>query len=184
MFFDKLNIWESFDNAKIMHFAPEQHLENKIKQCNPSQYIKADLFPQKNDSIKRIDATQIPFESENIDIIIANHILEHITLFEKALSEFYRVLKPGGFAILQTPFSLLLNKNFEDTGINTAPLRSFFYGQSDHVRVFGYKNLCESLKKIGFLLDFKNHNDFFKKNTGKIYGINLKEPLMLVKKPK
>lgn len=182
MFFDKLNIWDKFRGANILHFAPERHLSRKIEDYSPIKYVKADLFP-KDVSIEKIDATTIPYKDSMFDILIFNHILEHIPEYVKALNEIFRVLKPNGIAIIQTPYSKLLNKNFEDEGINTDQLRLVFYGQEDHVRVFGEKQFIKELKNAGFILDIVKHSDCFCDQDSFYYGVNKYEDLIKAKKP-
>ena len=122
MYFDKLGLWDKIKGAHVLHFAPEFQVEKKIQSLSPRTYIKADLYPL-DDSIQRMDATMIPFGDATFDFLLFNHILEHIPDYKKALAELYRVLKPGAIAIMQTPFSRLLQCNFEDEGINTGELR-------------------------------------------------------------
>lgn len=179
MFFDKLDMWSIMKNAEVIHFAPEINLSKKIEQCLPSNYIKADLYPS-NNSITKIDLTDIPFKEESFDILICNHVLEHVPDYMKALTEIYRVLKKNGIAILQTPYSKLLKKNFEDEGINTDELRLLFYGQEDHVRYFSENQFFQSLTKTGFSLQILNHNDLFESNLARYYGVNEKENLIRV----
>ena len=155
MFFDKLMLWQHMKDARILHFAPEKHLRLKISQLRPLEYVMADLYPKDRD-IKKIDATAIPFSNDMFDFVIANHILEHIPDYHKALSEFYRILKPGGIAILQTPYSRILKNNFEDEGIDSDELRLIFHGQEGHVRTFGEHQFLKSLEEAGFILRIKN----------------------------
>ena len=96
MFFDKLMLWETMKQGKILHFAPERHLSIKISEQAPLEYVRGDLYPQKS-AIRKIDATAIPFSNDTFDFLIANHLLEHIPDYCKALSEFFRVLKPRGY---------------------------------------------------------------------------------------
>lgn len=182
MYFDKLELWNRIENSKILHFAPESHLSIKISEQKPLEYIKADLFPISKD-IQNIDATMIPFENDMFDFLIANHILEHIPDYRKALSEFYRVLKPGGIAILQTPYSKLLRNNLEDDGIDSDDLRLYFHGQKDHVRTFGEQQFLKSLEEAGFNLQIKKHEDYFDTDSAYYYGVPSKEDLIMVIKP-
>lgn len=182
MFFDKLQYWDMIRDAEILHFAPEKNLSDRISRQSPKIYIKADLYPE-NETIRRIDATDIPFDGETFNFVIANHILEHIPDYMKALSEFYRVLKPGGIAVLQTPFSRLLKNNFEDENINTDELRSYFHGQHDHLRTFGENHLLESIKNAGFDLQIQKHKSFFDDQTAHVYGVNREEDLIQALKP-
>lgn len=181
MFFDKLMLWQRMRNGKILHFAPEKHLQFKISQQAPIEYVKADLYPI-NDDVQQIDATSIPYSNSTFDFLIANHILEHIPDFHKALSEFHRVLKPGGIAILQTPFSRLLKSNFEDEGIDSDELRLFFHGQEDHVRTFGEHQFLKSLEDAGFSLRLEKHEDHFDANAAYYYGVPIKEDLIMMEK--
>ncbi len=182
MFFDKLMLWKRMKNGKILHFASEKHLQIKISQQAPSEYVKADLYP-KNQDTQRIDATAIPFRNDTFDFLIANHILEHIPDYHKALSEFYRVLKPGGIAILQTPYSRVLKNNFEDEGIDSDELRLFFHGQVNHVRTFGEHQFLSSLEEAGFSLKIRKHEECFDANDAYYYGVPIEEDLIMVKKP-
>ena len=181
MFFDKLMLWKTMENGNILHFAPEEHLAIKIGESGPLQYVKADLSTRNHD-ITQIDATAIPFEDDTFDFLIANHILEHIPDYRKALSEFYRILRPGGIAILQTPYSTLLRNNFEDDGIDNDELRLYLYGEKDHVRVFGEHSLLKSLEETGFSLQIRKHEDYFDVRAGYYYGVPVKEKLIMVKK--
>ena len=182
MFFDKLNVWPKMKGASIIHFAPELNLSNKIKQQSPLKYVKADLYP-KNNTIEKIDATAIPYPDATFDFVIFNHILEHIPDYHKALKELFRVLKPNGIAILQTPYSTILENNFEDRGINTDRLRTIVYGQEDHVRIFSEKQFLKSIKDTGFKLDIVKHNDYFNNQDAFYYGVNKKEDLIRAIKP-
>ena len=179
--FDKLMFWGNMENGKILHFAPEGCLPNKISEQAPSEYVKADLYPI-NQDIRKIDATAIPFSDDTFDLLIANHILEHIQDYRKALSEFYRILKPGGIAILQTPYSRLLRNNFEDDGIDSDELRLFFHGQEDHVRTFGEHQFLKSLEEAGFSLQIKKHEAYFDASSAYYYGVNINEDLIMLKK--
>ena len=182
MYFDRLKIWPKLKGARILHFAPERHLPIKISKQSPLESIKADLHPS-SEGVKKIDATHIPFGDDTFDFLIANHILEHIPDYRMALAEFFRVLKPGGMAVLQTPFSKILKNNFEDVNLATDELRRFFYGQEDHVRIFGGHELFESIKDAGFVLQIEKHDTLFNAKMADRYGVNRKEDFILSLKP-
>jgi len=100
----------------------------------------------------KMDATDIQYEDNEFDVVICNHILEHIIDDVKAMKEIYRVLKPGGFAILQTPIAMDLEKSHEDYSITTPKERKLIYGQFDHVRLYGF-DYFERLASIGFRVE-------------------------------
>jgi SAM-dependent methyltransferase len=182
MYFDKLGIWERIKGANVLHFAPEFFIAKRIESLLPSSYIKADLFPS-DESIQHMDAIAIPHEEATFDVLIFNHILEHIPDYKKALAELYRVLKPGGIAIMQTPYSRLLQCNFEDAGINTDELRLLYYGQEDHVRIFSEKQLLQSFQDTGFQLKIVTHNAVFTEEDAVYFGVNKEEDLIYLSKP-
>ena len=97
----------------------------------------------------KMDVTDIHYPENSFDVIICNHVLEHIPDDRKAMNELFRVLKPGGQAILQVPISLTLEKTFEDSTIITPEEREKVFGQKDHVRIYG-SDYIKRLKAAGF----------------------------------
>jgi predicted SAM-dependent methyltransferase len=179
MFFDKLNFWEGFTGARILHFAPEKKLAERISVICKNEYVKADLSPQDN-TVKKVDVTNINYTNDYFDFVICNHVLEHVEDYLLALREIIRVLKPGGIAILQTPYSKSLEANFEDKSLQTSHERVYYYGQEDHVRLFSEKQLLNDLKNVGFILDVIKNSDFFNEHECWYYGINAQEDLIKV----
>jgi SAM-dependent methyltransferase len=182
MYFDAVKFWEKIPGSSILHFAPEKNLVTAIKNFNPAEYILADYYPA-DDTIRKIDITSIPFEGSAFGLLICCHVLEHIVNYKKALDEIFRVLKPGGTAILQTPYSTVLKRNFEDENINNEELRLSFYAQKDHVRIFGQEQFLMDLAKAGFDLNIIKNNDCFSPEETFRYGVNEKEDLIMVSKP-
>jgi SAM-dependent methyltransferase len=177
MFFDKISFWDNFINTRILHFAPEPPLSQRIEQLSPVEYIKCDLFP-KNDW-RKIDVTKIDFEDNYFDILICNHVIEHIPNYLLALQEISRVLKVNSIAILQTPYSELLHNHFEDPGINTNELRLLFYGQEDHVRIMSKKQFFDELAQY-FTVNIIKNQSFFSDEDCTKYGVNSREDLIMV----
>ena len=182
MFFDKTQFWDRIPGSKILHFAPEKNLSQKITLLDPSLYIKADFYP-KDESIEKIDATNIPYADNNFDLVICNHVLEHIPQYNLAIKEIFRVLKPNGTAILQTPYSRILSRNFEEEKIITDEQRLFFYGEKDHFRIFSENHFFNDLQKAGFMLQVIKNADYFDDDISHYFGINRKEDLIQVLKP-
>ncbi len=179
MFFDNLSFWDKFIESEVLHFAPEIHLSDRISSFRTRRYIKADYNPQGGD-LEKIDATKIPYDDGTFDLVICNHVLEHIRDYPKAMSEIHRVLKVEGTAILQTPYSKVLLNNFEDKGIDTDSLREFFYGERDHYRIFAEKRFLEDLQKTGFSLAIVPNTRFFDRKISEYFGVPYNEDLIQV----
>lgn len=122
-------------SCNILHFAPESVISQRIMEAQPaSAYFPVDIAP--GNGICRVDMTAIPFSDGTFDYVIANHVLEHITEEEKALSELKRVVKPDGSIILSFP--ICADKDtYEDQTIVVPEERLREYGQEDHVRLYG-----------------------------------------------
>lgn len=172
-----LNLLSVFNQAKVLHFAPEKWVANVIQMQSPELYIKADLFPQTED-VQQIDMLAIPYPDDFFSVVIANHVLEHVADDLLALGEIRRVLRKGGLAILQTPYSDLLHTTFADAGIEGDSLRREVYGQEDHVRLYG-RDIFDRFASVGFQSLVVTHQQVLADITPETYGVNADEPLFL-----
>lgn len=132
---------------KLLHFAPEQAFYKRFRSLNNLDYTTTDLNSPLADV--KADICNLPFADNSYDVILCNHVLEHIPDDKKALSELYRVLKPGGFGIFQVPQDLNIENTFEDDTITDKKERAQIFGQYDHVRVYG-RDYFNRLRDGGF----------------------------------
>ena len=132
---------------KVLHFAPEQAFYKRFRKQNNLDYTTTDLNSPLADV--KADICNLPFKDNEFDIILCNHVLEHIPDDTKAMQELYRVLKKGGMAILQIPQDLNREKTFEDNSITDRKERAKIFGQYDHVRIYG-KDYFDKLRSVGF----------------------------------
>lgn len=131
----------------VLHVAPEPCFMKRFEKQHGDNYITADI--ESPLAKVKMDIHQIPFPENHFDVVLCNHVLEHVQNDIKAMSEIHRVLKPGGFAILQVPFfSPVPEKTFEDNSITGAREREKAFGQDDHVRKFG-KDYPQRIEKAG-----------------------------------
>ena len=137
-------------SLKVLHVAPEQVFFKKFKKIKSWNYITTDL----NSPLAEVkaDICNLPFEKESFDLILCNHVLEHIVDDLKAMKEIYRVLKYGGRAILQVPIETNRLKSYEDLKITSPKERNKQFGQYDHVRIYGM-DFFERLIKAGFRIE-------------------------------
>ena len=140
---------------KVLHFAPEQAFYKRFRKMKNLQYTTTDL----NSPIANVkaDICNLPFEDNEYDFIICNHVLEHIPDDTKAMQELYRVLAPGGTSILQVPYEADRKTTFEDDTITDPKERAKIFGQYDHVRVYGM-DYFEKLAQIGFKVEAVNYS--------------------------
>jgi SAM-dependent methyltransferase len=162
-FNEKTDLFKVNKKIRVLHFAPEKVFYDIFSTNQNIDYYPCDLFPElyaykRNVKIKKADITGIPFEENYFDVIVCNHVLEHIPDDALAMSELYRVLKKGGWAILQVPVDYNRETTYEDFSITTPKGREKAFGQNDHVRWYG-RDYKDRLKKAGFIV---KEDDFAK----------------------
>lgn len=151
---EKTNLFNFNTKIRLLHFAPEKSFYDIFSKKKNIDYIPCDLYPRKyayngNVKITMADITNIPFEENYFDVVLCNHVLEHILDDRRAMAELYRVMKKGAWGIFQVPIDYKRNVTYEDFTILTPEEREKAFGQNDHVRWYGrdYKN---RLEKVGF----------------------------------
>lgn len=160
------------DSLKVLHVAPEQCFLKRFRKLENLTYHTADLESPLADF--KCDIMDLPFEESEYDVVICNHVLEHVSDDKKAMSEILRVLKKGGFAILQVPADFSRSVTFEDNTITDRAKRAEIFGQYDHVRVFG-TDYPERLKSVGFAIEEENYFDHIPQKIKDQYSLNLKD---------
>jgi SAM-dependent methyltransferase len=140
------------EKTRLLHFSPEKNLYTWLR--NQADITTVDTSPRFyttiDPDIRYADATRLTFDEKSFDLIIANHILEHIPDDSKAMGEINRVLKEKGVAILQVPYSLTLPTTIEDPDINNPKQQAALYGQCDHVRIYALGDYLRRLENAGF----------------------------------
>ena len=164
---------------KVLHIAPEQEFLRKFKKMKNLDYTSADLFSPIVDV--KADILDLPFEDNTYDVIICNHVLEHIIDDTKAMSELYRVMKPKGWGIVQVPMKNSLETTYEDFTITDPKERQKHFGQYDHVRWYGM-DYFDRLRSVGFEADVNFYSQKFSEVEIKRFGLNKTEILPVVRK--
>lgn len=160
---------------RLLHFAPEKHLRDYIAP-RVAIYETADL--KKDPALTyslNIEDTGLP--PNQYDWIVCNHVLEHVD-DRKALAEMFRMLKPGGRALLTMPVAEAMPHTYEDPSITTPEARLVHYGQADHVRFFG-RDVRDRIRAAGFSLE-----EFSAPGADIVrYGLGLGDTIFIATKP-
>ena len=134
-------------HKKMLHVAPELFFISKCKKIKNLDYITIDLEDPRAQN--KMDITNIKYSADFFDIIYCSHVLEHVIHDDKAIREFYRVLKKGGWAVLQVPVTI--DKTFENINITTPEERKRVFGHEGHVRRCGL-DYCDRIRAAaGFI---------------------------------
>lgn len=168
---------EKLAGATLLHVAPEPQLERLIEAIGPARYIRGDLHPTRADH-HRIDIEALPFQDETLDVIICNHVLEHVHQPEQALSEMHRCLKIGGLLIAQTPYAPSIKKTLELHKQPDADTARLLFGQDDHVRLFG-SDITDYFHASGFKGEPLSHEALLSELDPQDFGCNAREPFFV-----
>lgn len=142
------NRTDFFTNPKrVLHIAPEYCFIKPFKRLKNLDYITADLISPWAEV--KMDVQSIPFPDSSFDVVICNHVLEHVDDDQRAMQELIRVMKPGGFGIFQVPLDSSIEVTLEDKSINTPELREKYFKQRDHLRLYG-SDYAKRLRAVGF----------------------------------
>ncbi|MEM5338699.1 glycosyltransferase [Paraburkholderia azotifigens] len=180
LYFDRAGILKDIGQKRILHIAPEAGIERRLRALAPLEYVAGDLSPKKPDH-RAINVERIGFPDCYFDLIICNHVLEHVDSPDKALAEFARCLAPGGHLVAQTPYSPLIRHTFELTLPPSQPFAAHYFGQNDHVRLFG-ADLPGRIRAAGLNGDLYPHTTVLGDIDPVAWGCNEREPFFLFAK--
>lgn len=164
---------------KVLHFAPEQAFYKRFRDLENLEYVTTDLNSPIADV--KADICDLPFGDDEFDFIICNHVLEHIPDDTKAMQELYRILRPGGTAILQVPYEAGRTTTYEDDTITDPKERARIFGQYDHVRIYGM-DYFDKLKSIGFKVDAVDYTQRFSEEENQRFRLPVGELIPVCKK--
>jgi SAM-dependent methyltransferase len=141
---------------RVLHVAPEYALQRRLRKLSNLSYRSADLDSPL--AMDRIDLLDMSYPDGAFDVVICNHVLEHVADDRLALGEIRRVLVPGGRAILMSPIDVDLAATFEDPSVSTPAERDRVFGQSDHLRRYG-RDFAERVAATGFAVEAVSYID-------------------------
>ena len=164
------------DKCRVLHFAPEREVSLRIVSNPDCDYYSGDIEPGK--AMHITDITNIQYRDAMFDYIIANHVLEHIIDVNLAMRELRRVLKADGRLVLSFPICTD-QKTLERADINTDALRLEYYGQSDHVRLYG-SDYLERIEQYGWEVTVYSPKDMCSNEEIVRYGFIPDDVIMIV----
>ena len=163
----------------ILHLAPEYGIGAKLRRLPRCHYVTADLDPSR--ASIGLDAQAMPFHDASFDCVLCSHVLEHIPDDRRAMKEMLRILRPGGWAVLQVPLDCRRAETLEDKSVATPEARECVFGQHDHVRVYG-RDYARRLADAGFAVRFHDCIKQLPPATILKYGLST-EPICVVTRP-
>lgn len=184
MFVQDLEL-ETTHMKRVLHIAPEDPLRRKLRRFRNIEYVPGDRFDigyaYPTGTIP-LDITKLPFHEQSFDVVICNHVLEHVPDDIAAMREIYRVIRPGGTGILQVPVAAGSEVTIEDETAATPEEREAVYGQSDHCRLYG-RDYLDRLRAAGFSAQAIRLQEQMETTAMNRLGINPQEELFVARRP-
>lgn len=168
-----------FDDRRktLLHVSPEYLIGSRLRAHPSIDYLSCDL--KSKQAMVQMDITDINLPDNTFDVVICNHVMEHIPDDRRAMAELFRVLKPGGWAIIQTPIGRAPTD--EDPVLQTSGERMRRFGQRDHVRMYG-RDYRDRLASVGFDVNVDGYVRTFDPLIVASYGLDLNEDIYFCRK--
>ncbi len=135
---------------RLLHIAPEHCIRDALASNPGLNYVSVDMFDPEAD--RAADLTALPFRDASFGFAICSHVLEHIGDDRAAIAELFRVLVPGGRAVVMVPIDMKRPETYEDSSIDTAAGRDEAFGHPYHVRICG-ADYPDRLRQAGFAVE-------------------------------
>lgn len=167
------------EKLDVLHIAPEQCFHKLFKNQKNLNYLTGDLESPIADM--HFDLHNIPLEDNKFDVVFCNHVMEHVDDALQCMRELHRVLRPGGWGIMQVPQDFTREETYEDKSITSPEEREKHFWQKDHVRLFG-KDYPKWLEKAGFRVEVAFANNPISEELSNRYRLIKMEELYIVHK--
>jgi SAM-dependent methyltransferase len=164
----------------LLHIAPEVSLMRHFRRIyrGTDRYITADLESPLADM--HFDVQDIPMEERSVDVIICNHLLEHVEDDRRAMAELYRIMRPGGWGIMVVPEDRSRATTFEDDTITDREERTRLFGQYDHRRLYG-RDYDERLQGAGFKVERIPFATLLSDEERRLYSVGSDDLVVVIK---
>jgi predicted SAM-dependent methyltransferase len=169
--------------GRVLHVAPENGLARQLRQVASIRYVSVDVANEVVMAMVRMDVARLGFPSQSFDVAICNHVLEHVEDDAVAMKELYRVLAPGGWAIVQVPISVVDAHTYEDARWQSASDREREFGQADHVRIYG-ADYRDRLRRHGFAVETLTAAEAFGGDLVREHSLVGAEPIFIARRPR
>jgi SAM-dependent methyltransferase len=165
--------------SDVLHVGPAEAIRRRLTSVTPLRYLSLDIDPTLADV--QGDVTDLRFRDASFDFVLCVHVLEHVPDDRAAIGELFRVLRPGGRALIQVPPSSL-EVTLEDPTVTAPAERERLFGQHDHVRICG-ADYGGRLEQAGFDVELVDYVAQLDPRAQARYGLRVGEPFYLCTKP-
>jgi SAM-dependent methyltransferase len=161
---------------RVLVVAPERFLQEALRARPNLDYLSIDL--ESPLAMRHMDVTRLDLADASFDVVVCNHVLEHVSDDRAAMRELLRVLRPTGWAVLQTPIDMSREISDEDPTVTDSSERLRRFGQADHVRTYG-RDFFERLGQAGWVVERIAFARSLPGDEARRFGLDLDEELIV-----
>ena len=166
--------------TRLLHVAPEPSLRRCFERLPNVSYLSADYDSAL--AMEQMDITDIRYLDESFDAIVCNHVLHYVDDDGRAMRELRRVLRPGGWALLQVPVDPSRAVTLEDPRVTDPRERARVFGHRDHARVYG-SDYSERLEEAGFVVTVDDFVATVPESRVRELGLDTGETIYFCRRP-
>ena len=165
-------------SKRMLHVGPEAGFARRLQRVKNLNYLSADIASPL--AMEKMDITQIPYPDGTFDVVLCSHVLQHIPEERKAMAALFRVMKPGGWAILRE--NIQGEKTVEDPSAVTEDQRERAYGDPTYWRRYG-ADFKDRLEAVGFQVRIDAYGDEFDVRSITRLGFGNERDIHFCRKP-
>jgi SAM-dependent methyltransferase len=166
-------------SADVLEVGPGPATTSWLSSLRAVRYVAVDLDSPL--APLHADITKLPIPDDSFDLVLCLHVLEHVPDDRRAIRELFRVLRPGGTAVIQVPPSEL-ETTLEDPTVTTPADRERVFGQYDHVRICG-ADYSERIEEVGFQVTREDFVERLDAEARAQFALRVGEPFYQCAKP-
>jgi len=174
------DMFDGGSHRRMLHLAPEYCFLKRFNRAEGLEITRADLVSPWADV--HFDVHEIPYADDHFDIIMGNHLMEHVADDRKVMAEYFRVMKPGGWGIFQVPLDRSNAQTLEDPNVTDPAERERLYWQRDHVRLYGM-DYADRYRAAGFEVEELDLQALFGADRFKRCALGAERFLHVMRKP-
>jgi SAM-dependent methyltransferase len=132
--------------ARVLETSPRMPHLYRERMQERVDYVASDYDESMHRAFIKLDLQDMDLPDASVDVVLTPHVLEHVPDTGKALSELFRVMKPGGHVFLQVPIpqaKTMVPLEPEYHGDRTLVFFRFGWDLADQIRGAGFG--CDAL---------------------------------------
>jgi len=168
---------------EVLHFSPEACITGRLRVLQNLTYTTADIVGGYTPWMETLDVTAIAKPDDTYDAVLCIHVLQAVEDDLRAMREIHRVLKPGGWAILNSRSDTSADATRPHPDAPTPEQRAKSTQQDFAYRIYG-RDFAQRLAAQGFEVEVVPFRDSLGADTVRRFFLETPGDIYVCRKPK